>query len=139
MYANPIFFIFFILFVSDCGRGRSMPMVVSHKSAKTQSNKKIMRSGSVVLPHYFLAFAFETSLCKCICTSASFHLKLIPAALFSVNLNKFNPAFYALLSTPCKMTRNARARNNHRTINNAVASTRVLKRGVKLTRVICRV
>ena len=26
---------------------------------------------------------------------------------------KFNPAFYVLLSTPCKMTCNARARNNH--------------------------
>ena len=117
MYANPIFF--FILFVSDCGRGRSLPMiesmdtVVSHKSAKTLRNKKIMHSRSVVLPHYFLAFAFETSLCKCICTSASFHLKLIPAASFSVNLIKFNPAFYVILSTPCKMTCNAQARNNH--------------------------
>ena len=84
-----------------------MDTVVSQKSAKTQRNKKMMRSRSVVLPHYFLAFAFETSLCKCICTSASFHLKLMPAALFSVNLIKFNPAFYVILSTPCKMTRNA--------------------------------
>ena len=43
-----------------------MDEVVSHKSAKTQRNKKIRRSRSAVFPHYFLAFAFETSLCKCI-------------------------------------------------------------------------
>ena len=50
--------------------------VVSHKSAKIQRKKK-MRSRSTVFPRYFLAFAFETSLCKCIIlTSASFHLKL---------------------------------------------------------------
>ena len=35
--------------------------VVSYKSAKNQRNKKIMRSRSAVLPHYF-AFTLETSL-----------------------------------------------------------------------------
>ena len=43
-----------------------MDGVVSHKSAKTKCNKKIMRTRSAVFPHYFLAFAFETLLCKCI-------------------------------------------------------------------------
>ena len=63
MYANLFHFLYFIRvgLRSWPLNANDMDGVVSHKSAKTQRNKKIMRSRLAVLPHYFLAFALETS------------------------------------------------------------------------------
>ena len=60
-------------------------------STKTQHNKNIMCKRSTVLTHIFLHLHSKQS-CKFVYTSVAFSLKRVPAALFTVNLIKFNSA-----------------------------------------------